>query len=331
MPLIPARCAACRSLGTAAGPGHHAGAKASGSGWTTSPGVRPGLVVLPGPGLDSVRAIVRRDLDYTDRFEMIRVADAPAAERRGGSRRRVNYGLYRTLGAQFAVEVVETTGRGDRPAARHQCGSRLSNQQSVVLPPATGADFRLEVHRLADEVARWASGSRGSAASRLLFVSGGRVYRVDSDGEDTTPLTPAGQTALSPAWSPDGQRIAFTQLGEGRGGVVVQTLSGGGTFWCPVADRAQHHAGVFARRPDPGLRPFGRARHRHLHCQRGGTLLRATLDRGTLRGQLKPNVFARRAAYRVHLDARRTAPVVRDGSGRDRPGAAGALRFRRHR
>ena len=32
------------------------------------PGDRPGLVVLPGQGLDSVRAIVARDLDYTDRF-----------------------------------------------------------------------------------------------------------------------------------------------------------------------------------------------------------------------------------------------------------------------
>jgi len=37
------------------------------------PGVRPGLVMLPrtGMGLDSVRAIVSRDLDYSDRFEVI--------------------------------------------------------------------------------------------------------------------------------------------------------------------------------------------------------------------------------------------------------------------
>ena len=37
------------------------------------PGVRPGLVMLPraGMGLDSVRAIVGRDLDYSDRFEII--------------------------------------------------------------------------------------------------------------------------------------------------------------------------------------------------------------------------------------------------------------------
>src|SRR6266404_6562310 len=37
------------------------------------PGVRPGLVMLPriGMGLDSVRAMMARDLDYSDRFEVI--------------------------------------------------------------------------------------------------------------------------------------------------------------------------------------------------------------------------------------------------------------------
>src|SRR2546423_3436948 len=73
------------------------------------PGVRPGLVVLPGPGLDSVRAIVARDLDYTDRFEMITVADPPTSSpQAGGSAEEgsgVNYQLYKSLGAEFAVEV----------------------------------------------------------------------------------------------------------------------------------------------------------------------------------------------------------------------------------
>ena len=59
-----------------------------------------------------------------------------------------------------------------------------------MLPPPGSPDSRLEVHRLADEVARWASGAPGAAASRLLFVSGGRVYRVDSDGEDTDAAHP---------------------------------------------------------------------------------------------------------------------------------------------
>ncbi|HEX6433208.1 MAG TPA: hypothetical protein VFZ87_03165 [Gemmatimonadales bacterium] len=201
-----------------------------------SPGVRPGLVVVPGIGADSVRAIVRRDLDYTDRFEMITVADLPpsagtsrgSAETGGG----VNYALYKSLGAQFAVEVVPASN-GVTARLHDLSEGKVHSQRVVSLPSTSSPDFRLEVHRLSDEVARWASGSPGAAASRLLFVSGGRVYRADSDGHDLMPLTPAGQTALSPAWSPDGQRLAFTQLGEGRGGIVVQLLLGGGSFMAP--------------------------------------------------------------------------------------------------
>ncbi len=37
------------------------------------PGVRPGMVVLPvhAAALDSVRSLMSRDLDYSDRFELI--------------------------------------------------------------------------------------------------------------------------------------------------------------------------------------------------------------------------------------------------------------------
>src|SRR5258705_6001769 len=61
------------------------------------PGVRPGLVMLPrtGIGLHSVRGIVARDLDYSDRFEVItrpggnsiRLATSSNAARRSSTRR----------------------------------------------------------------------------------------------------------------------------------------------------------------------------------------------------------------------------------------------------
>lgn len=198
------------------------------------PGVRPGLVVLPGAGLDSARAIVRRDLDYSDRFEMIVLADAPSGPTgRGGSESGgVNYGIYKALGAQYGVELTEVPN-GMTVRLHDLTAGRLRNQQTFTLPPATAPEYRLELHRVADEVARWASGTPGIAATQLLFVSGGRVYRIDSDGDAITPLTPAGQTALSPAWSPDGQRFAFTQLGAGRGAVLVQTLGSGATMAAP--------------------------------------------------------------------------------------------------
>lgn len=195
------------------------------------PGVRPGLVVLPGPGLDSARAIIRRDLDYSDRFEMIPLGDAPGGDG-GVDSGPINYGIYRTLGAQYGVELVEATG-GVTVRLHDVLASRVRTQQNFALPAPSDPGYRLELHRVADEVARWATGTTGIAATRLLFVSGGRIYRIDSDGEATTHLTPAGQTALSPAWAPDGQRFAFTQLGAGRGPVVVQSLADGATTQAP--------------------------------------------------------------------------------------------------
>jgi TolB protein len=199
------------------------------------PGVRPGLVVLPGPGLDSARAIVRRDLDYSDRFEMIALDPAGGPRAGGGGAEvagAVNYGLYKTLGAEFGVEL--TVAAGGVTVRLHDLNAgRVRNQQAFALPPESDPGYRLEVHRVADEVARWATGTPGVAASRLLLVSGGRIYRMDSDGEALTPLTPAGQTALSPVWSPDGQRFAYTLLGAGRGGVLVQSLGGGASLQVP--------------------------------------------------------------------------------------------------
>ena len=60
---------------------------------------RPGLVVLPGTGLDTVRAMVQRDLDYTDRFEMLgdfTGATGPAGS--DGPSGTVNYGIFKTMG-----------------------------------------------------------------------------------------------------------------------------------------------------------------------------------------------------------------------------------------
>jgi TolB protein len=217
------------------------------------PGVRPGLVVLPGAGLDSARAIVQRDLDYSDRFEMIVLADAPtgSAGRGGSESGGINYGIYKALGAQYGVELTEVSGGGVTVRLHDLTGGRLRNQQTFTLPSPTAPEYRLELHRVADEVTRWASGTAGIAATRLLFVSGGRVYRMDSDGETITPLTPAGQTALSPAWSPNGDRFAFTQLGAGRGAVLVQTIASGATVAVPGTATGLNITPVFA--PDGRL------------------------------------------------------------------------------
>ncbi len=202
------------------------------------PGSRPGLVLVPGPGLDTVRAILKRDLDFSDRFETIVVPDAgtPLPGGKAGAELAgpagINVELYRKFGAAYAVDLVPSA-LGARVRLWDLAGGRLVNQVDAAFGAPTDAGTRLQAHKVSDEIVRWVTGTAGVAATRLAFVAGGRIYVVDSDGYGLRAVTPDGQTSLSPAWSPDGTRLAFTRLGDGRGPVLVLTLATGATSTVP--------------------------------------------------------------------------------------------------
>ena len=208
------------------------------------PGVRPGLVVLPvrQPALDSVRAILNRDLDYSDRFEVITLpggdsirlggsdpapARAPAA---GTNRTRpaggggLNYPLYRALGADFAVEARLAADTAV-VLVHDVMGGAIRRTLRQVLPGLTEPGFRLAVHRLADQVLQATLGVPGTAATRLLFVRDGKVYRIDQDGADVTLVSSTDRQAMSPAWAPDGQRFAYMEFSGGHGQLFMQDVS----------------------------------------------------------------------------------------------------------
>ncbi|MGE0353802.1 MAG: hypothetical protein AB7Q69_11215 [Gemmatimonadales bacterium] len=191
-------------------------------GITYTPGYRPGLVILPGVGQDSVRAIIQRDLDYSDRFEVVAIPAGEAARGAGGSS-EINYRLYRTLGASYGLEIRM---EGNETVIRlHDLeAARLRRESRRLLPPVDASAFRMAVHEMSDEVVRWITGLPGVAATRILFVADKRVYRIDSDGAGLTAVTSTREEALSPAWAPDATRVAYTDFRDGRGPIVIEDL-----------------------------------------------------------------------------------------------------------
>ncbi|HWA41410.1 MAG TPA: hypothetical protein VG712_07365, partial [Gemmatimonadales bacterium] len=148
--------------------------------------------------------------------------------------RTVNYQLWKNLGAEYALELVPDPA-GAIVRLHDLGGAQVRQERKFAIPSVSAPEFRMAVHRASDEVVRWITGQPGSAASRLLYVEGTRIWLVDSDGAGRYPLTGAGDRALSPAWAPDGRRFAFTLLGEGRGPVIVQDLTTGGRTTVPGA------------------------------------------------------------------------------------------------
>jgi TolB protein len=217
-----------------------------------NPSVRPALVVLPAHGLDSVRALVERDLDQSDRFEMILLpamllqADGP-----------LNLAPYRAMNAEFAVELLHAGGNRVTARVHHVPSALLRREGSFALDLTASGEGRMVIHRMADEIVEWMTGSPGIAATRMLFVMNNRVWQVDADGYGLRPLTAAGRTAYSPTWSPDGRRFAFTELWDGHGSIVVQTAATGSRVQVPTTGEGTNITPAFSR--DSKLLAFSRA------------------------------------------------------------------------
>jgi TolB protein len=195
-------------------------------GITYVPGTRPSVAILGGAGaaVDSVRTILQRDLDYSDRFEVVA---PPASALVAGA--TPDYRVLTALGADLAVAVVLSSDpRGGAVEIQlHDVRSgSLRNRLDLSLP-AGGEAFRQAVHRAADEVVRWATGSPGVASTSILYVDNGKLWRVDPDGQGRAVVPSTGNPALSPTWSPDGHTIAYTALVRSGTPIVLQDLAGG--------------------------------------------------------------------------------------------------------
>jgi TolB protein len=91
----------------------------------------------------------------------------------------------------------------------------------------TDADIRRLAHQFADEiVSRLTGGTPGVASTQIAFVSARtgtkEIWAMDYDGNHQRPLTNLRTISLTPRWSPDGLRIAFTCYGMAGGVTSAQ-------------------------------------------------------------------------------------------------------------
>lgn len=84
-------------------------------------------------------------------------------------------------------------------------------------------NVRMAVHGIADAVEGWITGRRGIAQTRVLYVHGGRIRVIDSDGENDRPVTEPG-LSLSPAWSPDGRSVVYSTFTDRGSQIAVADL-----------------------------------------------------------------------------------------------------------
>jgi TolB protein len=132
----------------------------------------------------------------------------------------INHRNWTVIGAELLI-----TGGVRRTAEAVEMELRLFDTfkgQSVIGKRYRGAvkDTRRIVRKFASEVVYFLTGNRGFFNSEIAFVSTGtgnkEIYISEFDGRNPTQFTRTKNITLSPAWSPDGQWLAYTAYPKNR-------------------------------------------------------------------------------------------------------------------
>ncbi|MFK7861051.1 MAG: Tol-Pal system beta propeller repeat protein TolB [Granulosicoccus sp.] len=170
-----------------------------------------------GEAPEDIAGIVDADLQRSGNFSPLNREDLVAMPTSGDVPRFAN---WRLSGADFLL-VGETREDGEGYIIEFQLFDVI--QQSLM----TGFSFKVSdqtlrsaAHQISDEVYEEILGIPGAFNTQIAFVSvegrvGDRTYQLqlaDADGENAQAMLTSPRPILSPAWAPDGVRIAYVSF-----------------------------------------------------------------------------------------------------------------------
>ena len=180
-------------------------------------------------GLGGITPIVRADLERSGLFRSVEVPPLSPSPTESSS---INYAEWRARLAD-ALLVGSVVAR---PDGRFEARFRLYD--AVKQSPLGGIAYtltkdqvRATAHRIADFVYEKLTGEKGVFSTRVAYVvKRGNRYELqiaDADGAGEETALASFEPIISPAWSPDGRRIAYVSFEAKKPVVYVHSLLDG--------------------------------------------------------------------------------------------------------
>ncbi|TFH86141.1 Tol-Pal system protein TolB [Billgrantia azerbaijanica] len=155
---------------------------------------------------------------------------------RPASGEEVRYGEWQALDVRYLV-VGRVSRDGEGYRIRYELmdvsgGERMLGEN---ITTAGTSGLRDVAHYISDQVFEEITGIRGAFSTRIAYVTAQGVgdnqqfglYVADADGHNSRRVLDSREPILSPAWSPDGQKLAYVSFETERPAIYVQELASG--------------------------------------------------------------------------------------------------------